>query len=264
MENKKWYYRFEATKETKNDDGTSTKEVFKFALLKPNRRLREDGELFYASETSRYAKAGVLPKAAWNTILSNGGGTISEDDREHYGKVLNDFREKSFKIQTLLLKTSGDRTTEENEQLDALTVELEEARREIQAFESSQINIFDNTAESKARNRAILWWVTTLVYRENNGKFTPFFDGKTFDDKLDQYDDLEQEGEHEFELAVLRRATYLITLWFLGRATSEEDFKNFDENLVKGAIENDLEEEKASEETSVDAPVEATAEAPSE
>ena len=60
----KWYYEFSVTDKT----GAQTK---KYAILKPNRKIREDGELFFASETSRFAKAGVLPRAAWNTILSN-------------------------------------------------------------------------------------------------------------------------------------------------------------------------------------------------
>ena len=92
--NKNWLYEFEI----KNDKD----ETKKFAILKPNRKLKEEGELFYSSEVSRFAKAGVLPKAAWNTILSNGGGSISEKDREVYGNLLIDFRDKSFELQSIL------------------------------------------------------------------------------------------------------------------------------------------------------------------
>lgn len=231
MDNKKWYYKFDAAKLSTEEDGSSNSEKLQFAILKPNRRMREDGELFFASETSRFAKAGVLPKAAWNTILSNGGGTISEDDREIYGGLLNDFREKSFELQSLLVKTDGERNEEEKSRLDTLTVEMEEIRRKIQSFESQQINIFENTAEAKARNRAILWWVTNLAYQKNGDNYTPIFDAENFDAKLDKYDEIEQAEDNGFMMSVLTRITYLVTLWFLGRAEKEEDFVRLDSAL---------------------------------
>jgi len=231
--NKKWYYQFDAEKEIKNEDGTTSKEISKFAILKPNRRTREDGELFYASETSRFAKAGVLPKAAWNTILSNGGGTISDDDREIYGKILADFRSKSFELQSLLIKTDGERTEQEKAQLDSLTVDLEEIRKKIQSFESQQINIFENTAEAKARNRTILWWVTNLAYKSVDGNYVPMFDAATLDEKLDLYDELEQADDGGFLMNVLQKITYLVTLWFLGRAETPEDFERLDKSLTE-------------------------------
>jgi hypothetical protein len=227
MDNKKWYYKFQGSRQVNNEDGTSTTETASFAILKPNRKMREEGELFFASETSRFAKAGVLPKAAWNTILSNGGGTISDDQREVYGGLLNQFRDKSFELQSLLVKTDGERNEEEKAKLDKLTVEMEEIRRKIQSFESQQINIFENTAEAKARNRAILWWVTNLAYKEVDGNYVPLFNEETFEQKLDKYDEIEQAEDNGFMMGMLRKITYLITLWFLGRAEKEEDFAEF-------------------------------------
>jgi hypothetical protein len=225
--NKKWYYKFEGSKQVNNEDGTSVKETFNFAILKPNRKMREDGELFFASETSRFAKAGVLPKAAWNTILANGGGTISEDQREVYGGLLNEFRDKSFELQSLLIKTDGERGEEEKSRLTQLSLEMEEIRKKIQSFESQQINIFENTAEAKARNRAILWWVTNLAYREVDGNYVLLFDEETFEKKLDKYDEIEQADDGGFMMGILRKITYLVTLWFLGRVEKEEDFAEF-------------------------------------
>ena len=173
---KKWYYEF-------SYNNKETNKETKYAILKPNRRIREDGELFFASETSRFAKAGVLPKAAWNTILSNGGGSISENDRESYGKLLLKYRDLSFEMQAVLIKSDGARTEGENKRLDEIIVELEEIKKDIQSFEAEQINIFENTAEAKSRNRTILWWVLQLAYRVEDGKYLPFFEGDSFNDK---------------------------------------------------------------------------------
>jgi hypothetical protein len=233
MENKKWYYQFSIKKEDKKEDGTVVNTENKYGILKPNRKLREDGELFFASEVSRFAKSGVLPKAAWNTILSNGGGSVSESDREEYGKLLLEYRDKSFEIQSLLLKSTENRTAEEKVRFDQITVDLEEIRKKIQSFEASQINIFENTAEAKARNRTILWWVTNLAFKaDDKGEFLPVFDGKNFEEKLDKYDAIEEaKDENKDLLEVVRKFTYLITLWFLGNIEKEEDFKALDDEL---------------------------------
>ena len=230
----KWLYEFEAKNLLKKEDGSQEMITKKFALLKPNRRLREDGELFYATETSRFAKAGVLPKAAWGTILSNGGGSISEQEREQYGNLLLKFRDLSFELQSILIKGEAERTESEKLRSNDLINELDDIRKEIQNFEASQIAIFENTAEAKARNRTILWWVMNLSYEKDGENYKPIFKGDNFEEKLLQYDGLEEnENKYEFLLGVIRRITYLITLWFLGRADTSEDFEAFDKSFLR-------------------------------
>ena len=241
----KWLYEFDAKNVIKKDDGSQETIIKKFALLKPNRRLREDGELFYATETSRFAKAGVLPKAAWGTILSNGGGSISDQEREQYGNLLLKFRDLSFELQSILIKGDGERTELEQKRSNELIQDLDSIRKEIQNFEASQIAIFENTAEAKARNRTILWWVMNLSYEKEGDSYKPIFVGDSFEEKLLQYDGLEEdENKYEFLLGAIRRITYLITLWFLGRAENEEDFKVFDKSFLKENIEEDKKEVK--------------------
>lgn len=245
---KNWMYEFEATELIKKTDGSPIEKIkHKFAILKPNRRMKENGELFFATETSRFAKAGVLPRAAWNTILSNGGGPISDKEREVYGELLLKFRDLSFELQSILFKNESDRSELEKTKIKDLSNELEDIRKEIQAFESSQISIFENTAEAKARNRTILWWTLFLANKEVNGSYESLISGDSFEEKLDYYDSLEEFSEkNEFLLSVLKRITYLITLWFLGRAETKEEFDEYDKNFIK----EDLKSEEKSEEKS--------------
>ena len=120
MINRNWMYKFEIVNKINKDNGETVEEKIKFALLKPNRKLKEDGELFYAKEVSRFAKAGVLPKAAWGTILSNGGGSISEQEREVYGELLLKFRDGSFELQSILIKTESERSNAEKKRADEI------------------------------------------------------------------------------------------------------------------------------------------------
>jgi hypothetical protein len=234
--NKQWIYEFSSDEIIKKEDGSQEIKSHKFTILKPNRKMKEDGELFFASETSRFAKAGVLPRAAWNTILSNGGGSISDKERELYGDLLIKFRDLSFELQSILLKTESEKTEAEKLKSNELIKELDNIRKEIQSFESSQIEIFENTAEAKARNRTILWWVLNLAYEIKGDSIESILTGESFQERLDTYDALyENETENEFILSMIKRFTYLITIWYLGRATSTEDFSLFDKSFVKDA-----------------------------
>ena len=246
----KWLYDFEVNDLIKKDGVLKETVTKKFALLHPNRRLREDGELFYAAETSRFAKAGVLPKAAWNTILSNGGGSISEKEREIYGTLLIRFRDASFELQSILIKNDSERNEVEKNRSDELIQELDDIRKEIQSFESSQIAIFENTAEAKARNRAILWWLLSMSYQKINEEYKPIFEGNSFEEKLNAYDFIEEaEKEDGFLLGVIRRFTYLITLWFLGRAETNAELKEMDASFLS---QNSSDEEEVEVEVDVD------------
>ena len=88
------------------------------------------------------------------------------------------------------------------------------------------------------------------VYEKDGEEYKPLFLGESFQEKLDAYDFIEDTGNQEdnFMLGVLRRLTYLITLWFLGRAESSNDFTEFDKDFL---AENSTKEE-AGDEKSLD------------
>jgi hypothetical protein len=199
----------------------------------------------------------VLPKAAWGTILSNGGGSISDQEREEYGKLLLKFRDLSFELQSILIKGESERSEVEKLRSNELITDLDNIRKDIQNFEASQIAIFENTAEAKARNRTILWWVMNLSFEKNGDDYKPIFKGDNFEEKLLQYDGLEEEeNKYEFLLGVIRRITYLVTLWFLGRVDTVEDFEAFDRTFLReNKIETEdppLEENKKVEEVKIE------------
>ena len=200
----------------------------KFYILKPNRKLRQGGELEYAKQLAKFVKAGLLPKAAWGTILDNSGGTISESEAQSYTQAKNTFFELSLELNKLQQQES---TEERNKKIEDLMLDIEIVKNKIQSFELEQIYIFENTAEAKARNTTIEWWLCHLSYAEND---TPFFDGNTLDEKLDWYDSLDPEKQEDFEkIKIGQKFSYLITLWYLNKIGSFEDFKSADLSKYK-------------------------------
>jgi hypothetical protein len=240
FDTKKWLYSFAA----KNNKG----EEKKFFISKPSRSLRQLGEVEYAKQLAAFVKAGLLPKAAWNTILENLGGTVSNSEAEAYTSAKRDFFESSIELNKL--NQLPELNSEQQRQKRKLELKIEDSKRDIQTFELEQIYIFENTAEAKARNMTIQWWLSQLSYEDENQKF---FKGDNFDEMLDWYDQLSPDSEDEaFLIKIGQRFNYLITLWFLNRISTWQDFKDSDSGSIKqesGDSSDVIKEENSTEQT---------------
>jgi hypothetical protein len=250
MSNKKEYiYKFEE----KDKNG----ELRKFAILNPSRRKKEEGELYYASKLSHYIASGILPRIVWDKVFKDNGGIISDLDKKQYSSLYVEMANLRNELDICAAKNRENRSEEENEKINLLEGEIIRVRRQMQEFEMDQINAFENTAEAKARNRTIIWWACNLAAEEKNGKFELLLPGESVDDKLDFYDSTIENDE--FLSFIFSRINYLVTIWYVGGASSEEDFKNLDEEY-----NSKIKEEKAVDEIEEKAKLESPDPAPSE
>ncbi len=256
---------------TENENGekiTVEKEVEKevkrdFFVRRPNRKLYDDAELYYAVKLSEGIKAGLLTKALLEKRYENDGGALSDPDIERWGSIYSDFYENQRELVELEDKK---RSEEEEARLSELKDLLNSTRSALTNFEMSQQNLFEQTAEVRARNKTILWWVLNLSYAiaENGEEYSFFTDGSS-EEKLEYYDQLTEE-EDEFVEEVIKKFTYLISFWYVSKVDNEEDFRemlkeqDLDVNLdtleqaleasdrMDEAIKGDSEEETAESE----------------
>lgn len=228
IDKNKWLYSFEL----KNPTG----ELERFYLLKPGRIVRQEGEIEYAKQLAFFVKKGLLPRAAWNTILQNLGGTVSEKELEEYAGWRAKRWENEIKLGKLNLKS--ELSEKEQKEKDFLATEDSDLREKIQSFELNQIYVFENTAEAKARNQTILWWLTKLSYKTTTDGIVQFFEGETFEDKLDFYDSFSsQTDEGQYLIKIAQKFNYFITLWFLGRISTYEQFAEVDvDKTIDGSV----------------------------
>jgi hypothetical protein len=144
-QNKKYLYSFEV----KDDSGANRK----FAILKPNRKVKEEGELYYASKLSQFISAGILPKILWDKMFKDSGGIVARSDRKEYSDLFEELSTNRNAIDKISVKPESSRTTEEKAELEKLQATNVLIRKEMQDLEFLQINAFENTAEAKARNK---------------------------------------------------------------------------------------------------------------
>ena len=220
----------------------SSGKVRKFHLLNPSRKMKEDGELFYASKLSSFISAGVLPKIVWDRLFKDNGGIISRSDEDEYSSLIKESVKQTIELEDLISKPELNRSDEENNKISDLQASIASYKSQIQILEIAQINAFENTAEAKARNKTIVWWSANLACEEaSDGSVSLILGGGSIDSKMDTYDEIVETDE--FLNQCLSRINYLVTVWYLGTASNFEEFKKFDDEYVSSIASLNLENE---------------------
>ena len=140
----------------------------------------------------------------------------------------------------------------------------------------AQSSLYDQTAENRARNKTILWWVLHLSYsdQESEGETEElqFFEGLNYEEKLANYDAMEEEDD-EFILNIVAKFSYYVSFWYVSKvntkdefealinATDEEGAEDVDEIIDEVEQDASAEEAPAEEAPAEEAPAE---EAPAE
>ena len=180
--------------------------------------------------------------------FENDGGTRSDDENEQYEEIINklqDFHKEQSKILDIPAKK---RTAAQKKRLEELDAEIKPSRRALRDLQLVEDTLYEETAESRARNKVILWWMLHLAYAEDkDGKETEFFGAGSFEDKVEKYDEID-EGEDIFDIVVARKIAYYVSFWFVGRPNSQKEFQE----MIDLAMKIDEEEDKAATEAALE------------
>jgi hypothetical protein len=226
----------EKTKETQTNDKGETITIEKPSkktveqkvfLRKPTRALYDEAELFYGIKLSEGIKAGLLTRALLAKRFLNDGGVLSEQEKEKYLKLVARLSELQAGLESEAAKNEKEQNTQK---INDSIVEIETVKSELTDLELSQSALFEQTAENRARNKVILWWILNMSYFENeNEKTEPVFGEGSFEEKLSKYDEIDEKDD-PFLNDVIRKLMYYVSFWYVGRARSEEDFKKLNLN----------------------------------
>lgn len=193
----------------------------KFFLKKPNRVMYDDAELFYSIQLSQLIKSGLLTRAQLATKFTDEATTITEAEKKAYTNNILKLVELENDYQKIISGKSGTELNEEEKsKVEVILNEVVRIRTEIADFENQQNSLFEHTAENRARNKTILWWVLNLAHDESE---KPIYGDGTFENKIANYDKYEEE-DNQFMLEVTKRFLVLVSFWYTGRAENKEDF----------------------------------------
>lgn len=218
---------------------TKTKKVKKpishdVTIYHPSRRQVEDADMEFSIEMSNCIKKGILTKAMLAKKYSDSGGLLSEEDST---KLVRSYSELA-EIQTNLSKLMGkkDQDSDTKESIASLTEEFSKVRRSIVDLETTYQAVFNHTADTKAQNKTILWYLINLCFTKGpDGVERPLFLGEDYDTKLDNYYDKDEDGDPIFDLAKQKLMAF-VSFWYFSQNTTEEDFKKLEEDMDNGEV----------------------------
>jgi hypothetical protein len=197
----------------------------KLGIKKPTRSLFDEAELFYGVRLSEGIKAGLLTRALLAKRFNNDGGVLSDEEQKEYNELYIEFFNLQSEFQKLSIKEESIRSDEEKENLKTVIAKMNDARERLQKYEMAQANLFEQTAENRARNKTIMWWVLQLsLIQGDDKKFKELFQDGNYEDKLKRYDEIE-ESESGIEKVAIQKLLYLISFWYIGRAASQDEFE---------------------------------------
>ena len=233
----------EKGEEVKVTSKVKTTVPVKLGIKKPTRSLFDEAELFYGVRLSEGIKAGLLTRALLAKRFNNDGGVLSDEEQKEYNELYLEFFNLQNEFQKLSVKQESTRTEEEKKDIQTTIEKMNNAREKLQKYEMAQANLFEQTAENRARNKTIMWWVLQLsLIQGDDKKFKDLFDEGSYEDRLQRYDEI-QESDRVLEKIALQKLLYLISFWYIGRAASQEEF----EKLLNMAKKDEEQEEKVKE-----------------
>ncbi len=225
----------------KGEEISTTKEVKKlvdkkYFLRKPTRKLFDEAELFYGVELSAGIKAGLLTRALLQKRFQNDGGVLGDKEREEWSTLYSELFDKQLEYQQLATIKAEDMTPDQSAQYKYCKTFITDARKKIQEFELQQSSLYDQTAENRARNRTILWWVLQMAHyeTEDHQDGSPFFGNGSYEDRLAIYDTMEEEDE-DYTLSVINKFFYYVSFWYVSKTSDPKQF----EDLIKFAESED-------------------------
>jgi|ETNmetMinimDraft_5_1059913.scaffolds.fasta_scaffold30804_3 hypothetical protein len=230
----------EKTKEKrKNDKGIEeeveiTKKVekkvpFQIVLKEPTRRELEEADMEFSIEMSKCIKKGILTKAMLAKKYSDTGGLLAESDATKLVDLYSELAdgEAEYTRRTLQNKNVKRLPKAVRDELSKLGARIAVVRRDIVNLESSYQSLFNHTADTKAQNRIVMWYVTHLSYfkaaTEEEDKLEPLFEGETFEAKIDSYYHKDESGDSLYQLVAGKLAA-LVSYWYFSNEVEEASF----------------------------------------
>jgi hypothetical protein len=213
----------------------TVKEPVELFIKKPSRRELEEAELEYSVEMSRCVKKGILTKSMLAKKYSDTGGVFSDDEAKKYTELYKNILD----LQNEYVRLDSADKKDENQTIrfENVKEEIADLKRQIVEIESTFQSFFDHTADVKAQNKLLLWYVINLTYikEENKEEPVPYFKGSDFEEKIEDYYKKEESSD-EFYFATIKKASTVLAFWFFNQASEASEFDELMARVEKGEL----------------------------
>tara|TARA_Y100000310_G_scaffold336459_1_gene421050 strand:- start:399 stop:1160 length:762 start_codon:yes stop_codon:yes gene_type:complete len=213
---------------------TVTKEVpYKIKIYEPSRRQVEEADMEFSIEMSKCIKKGILTKAMLAKKYSDSGGLLTEDDSKDLIRLYKELAETQADLGKLIAKKKKSQAEKDRE--GTLTEDFARLRKNIVDLETTYQNVFNHTADTKAQNRTIVWYMLNLSFVEGPDGEERLFPGATPEEIEDSYYQKDEEEDDVYELAREKLMTF-VSFWYFSQNAGKEDFAKLEEDMDSGTL----------------------------
>lgn len=209
-------------------------------FAKPNFSDIENAEFFYGQKYNELINAGFLTKAMLNKKIGDVGGTSSKLMEDIINKAFVDNIESAKVIE--FYEGREDLEEEQKIKLEEAKELFVSSRKTIDNFENSFRSQYQQTAEAKAEQKIIEWFIFNFSYYEEestNGSKEKFqlFIGDDYDEKREHYLQLCEDADEIEDKSLLKnkaifdqafnKLAIVVNIWYnkLGNNQEEIDQK---------------------------------------
>ena len=176
---------------------------------------------------SKAIKLGILTKNMLLNKYKDTGGLDGEKETKALSQAYSDYQQVQLDIVNLRIVADSERTEEQTKDLAEKEQKMLTLRKEIVQRESSYLTLFSHTADARAQNKSILWYVLNLSYYKdpslNHKDYVPIFKGNTFEEKEETLSQMEESQEFIYQNTYLKLAS-LFSYWFFSGVVDKEEF----------------------------------------
>jgi hypothetical protein len=203
-----------------------------FVITQPTRRQMEEADMEFSIEMSRCVKEGILTKAMLLNKYTDVGGIMSEEDAKALAKMYGALAELQTKFTNFKLKEQDpEKFTEKQKEVYE---EITTLRRTIATIETNYSALLNHTADTRAQNKVISWYLLSLTQVENEKKdLVPFFAGENYDDKKEVLYRKEEDEDERLGI-VYDKLMAFISFWYFSVSSTPEDFVELEKDMDEG------------------------------
>ncbi len=203
-----------------------------FVIKQPTRRQMEEADMEFSIEMSKCVKEGILTKAMLLNKYTDAGGIMSEEDAKALSKMYGELAELQTKFTNFKLKEQDpEKFTEKQKEVYK---DIADLRRTIATIETNYSSLLNHTADTRAQNKVISWYLLSLTNIEDkDGDLVSFFKGEDYEQKKENLYRLEEE-ENDLLGAVYDKLMAFISFWYFSVSAAEEDFQELEKDMDEG------------------------------
>ena len=199
-------------KKTKDGPVETTKKVKKtiknrIVISKPRMSDIEDAEFFYGQKYNEFINAGFLTKAMLIKKMGDVGGVASDRTRKQLSEIALENIEAARVIE--FFEGAENLSEEQKQELEDAKLKFTETKTTINNYEFDLRGQFNQTADSKAEQKLIEWFIVNFTFFEDEigdkKDLFPLFDGENYKERRKWLVVYQDEDEEINDAAVLRK-----------------------------------------------------------